>query len=179
MTLAVLAGTLAASAAATPAKRSTSDVQMLSDRSIVTGWSALVRTGSGISTTIHASQLPPGTADTVWWVVFNEPDACNASCDADDFGDPDVQASSLVATGHVVGGSGVANYGARLAVGDASGAVFGPGLLDPWGAEVHLVIRTHGELLSGQVDDQIHSFGEGCNPEPENCKNLQFSIHLP
>jgi hypothetical protein len=62
-------------------------------------------------------------------------------------------------------------------VGDTSGALFGPALLDPFKAEMHLVIRSHGQPLSGMIEEQISSFNGGC--PPNTCANVQASIHQP
>jgi hypothetical protein len=79
----------------------------------------------------------------------------------------------LYATGHVIGGSGTASYGAHLAVGDTSGALFGPGLTNPLGAEIHLVVHDHGPADPAIVAAEIRSFGV-CNLV---CTDVQFSVH--
>lgn len=177
-------------AAADPAARSTADVYMLGGGD-VTGWSTLVRTDSRVSTSVHASDLPGGDATTLWWVIFNDPARCSdGSCGADDIfndpGDPSaglnrdqidaVGISSLFATGHVVGKSGKATYSDGLRVGEErEDPLDGPGLTNPRGAEIHLVVRTHGEADPQQTNEQISTFNAGCNPE---CVNLQASVHL-
>jgi hypothetical protein len=156
-------------------------------------WSRLLRNDSGISLTINTYGLEPGETFTVWWVVFNYPEFCNGGCGEDDvllFGGPaEVQGTVLYATGHVVGGSGQGKFGAHLSVGDASDALLGigPGLVNPRGAEVHVVVRSHGPLQPGLVDDQISTFGGGCNNAPPGtgapgnfaCYDPQGTIHLP
>lgn len=63
----------------------------------------------------------------------------------------------LPAAGHVISESGIAGYGSRLGKGDTAGALFGPGLLNPETADIHLVIRTHGPAEGGMTNDEIHS----------------------
>lgn len=154
------------------------NVYMLSDGPVVTGASSkLTRNDSGVSTTIHTSKLPAGHAVTVWWVVFNHPEHCThgsgaAHCGPGDLlllgGDPAVEGTVLYAAGHVIGGSGVGNYGAHLSVGDTSGVLLGagPGLTNPRGAEIHLVVRSHGPAIPRLVAEQISTFGAGCNNVP-------------
>lgn len=158
---------------------STGDVLTFSDGTVV-GSSRLVRTGSGISASIQTSGLTPDDVVTVWIVVFNHPENCATSpCTADDRLDPDVDAHAVYGTGHVVGGTGTAGYGLHLNVGDASREDLwgsGPALTDPLGAEIHLVLRTHGQRQPGNVNNQSHSANLGCNPQ---CVNVQFSRHLP
>jgi hypothetical protein len=182
---AVVAGIVALSALADSVQRTTSPVTLfMSTVQVPDAWSALVRTDSGISMTLHTSGLAPGSAATVWWVIFNNPGACVAPCDAPDLSSPAVQASVQYATGHVIGGDGVADYGAYLSEGDTAGcAGFGlpcNGLIDSRAALVHLIVRTHGSVVPGFVDEQISSFNGGCNPGERNvgqCANLQASVH--
>ena len=105
--------------------------------------------------------------------------------------DPALRAATQVsvgyAAGHVVDHNGKGNFAARLSVGDTSGfgggtdalppPPFGSGLLNPHGAEVHLVIRTHGAPIPGLVSDQIHTFEGGCAINA--CDDRQFSVHMP
>ena len=87
------------------------------------------------------------------------------------------EASLLWATGTVVGDDGTANFHARLLRRFSLGEVlFGPRLTNAKGAEVHLVVRTHGKVLPDAIAGQVSSFGLGCNPE---CANVQAAIHKP
>lgn len=129
----------------------------------------------------HSSGLTPGTVATAWWAFFNQPKRCATSpCGLPDLNNPDAQPSLLVATGRVVGADGTADFGAFRAVGDTTGAVFGPGLVNAMKAEIHLVVRTHGPAI---LDDpqtlqaQLSTFNGGC--PPNTCANLQISIHQP
>jgi len=126
----------------------------------------------------------PGDAVTVWWVVFNHPENCRVKldnpsfpfrCGETDLSRPGVEASVLYAAGHVVGGSGKAGFGAHLAVGDTTGALFGPGLEPPQltVADVHLVVHDHGPADPGLMPAQIHSF-DVCNTA---CTDVQASVH--
>jgi hypothetical protein len=113
-------------------------------------------------------------------VFFNNPAACVGECDLPDLFNPVVRASVQYAAGHVIGGGGVANYGAYITEGDTSGCAAPSlpcnGLLDSRTALVHLVVRTHGQALPGVIDEQIHSFNGGCNP---TCANVQASVQEP
>jgi hypothetical protein len=93
--------------------------------------------------------------------------------------------------GNVAGGSGKATFAGRRAVGDNSKSLFAqlgapaPGLIDPHGAELHLIPRDHGPAIPGQIPGQIHTFEGGCTPEssfglgngPNTCADIQFSVH--
>jgi hypothetical protein len=69
------------------------------------------------------------------------------------------------------------HFAGRVPVGDAANAVRGPGLLDPYGAEIHLIVRDHGmagtgDLLQHQFNNISPAF---CNVA---CADIQESIHL-
>ena len=168
MALPVLAGSI-----------SRSDVRMLSDSSVV-GTSQLVRTENGISFSLRTSGLVPGSANSIWVVIFNNPGACSGGCDAGDLGTEAVGGRAVWGAGNVAGANGTAGFGGHIPAGPydpdllaKGGGGAGTGL-NPDTAEVHLVVRTHGDAWPGNIADQIHSFGLGCNPE---CANRQASIH--
>jgi hypothetical protein len=147
-----------------------SPVYNIWDPGTVVGTSRLIRTAKGISATLTSTDLPPGHALTMWFGVFNNPAACASNpCTWSDGDNPDVQLDFLYASGHVVGRSGRGTFSAHLKVGDPSGSAFvefggeGIGLLDPWNAEVHLLLHSHGPAQSGQLlKSQITSFLGGC-----------------
>jgi hypothetical protein len=154
-------------------KRTTSPVYSTWDAATVLGRSALVRNENGISATFETSNLLPGQAITLWFGVFNNPAACATSpCTPADAANPDVQADFLWGSGNIVGASGKGAFAGRLAVGDASGSAFiefgmpdaAVGLLDPWNAEIILLLHSHGPALTGQaLKHQLTSFLGGCD----------------
>ncbi len=176
---AALAGIARGDGAATLSSR---EVRLVSDASIVPDASSrLVRDDGGIAMTLQTSGLAAGDAVTVWWVVFNYPENClygradlGIRCGPGDFKNAPVQASVLYATGHVIGGEGVGNFGAYLTISDTTGALFGLGLTNPRGADVHLIVRDHGQAIPDLVAEQISSFNGGCPPNA--CMNVQMSI---
>lgn len=178
-----LAALAAFNASAAPAQRSTANVQLFSDNSVVSGASSTItRTQSGVSMKLNTSGLEAGAAYTVWMVVFNAPANCSDGvCGEDDVLPPpgNVAAEVSVArvAGRVITPSGAANFGGRLNVGDMSEVLFGPGLTNPLDAEVHLIVRGHGDPIPSFIDDQIHTVGGGC--EINVCNDDQFSMHLP
>jgi hypothetical protein len=190
---------------AAPADRTTSNAFWTWDPSGSAGVSTLVRTDAGLSATYQTEGLPPGQAITMWFIVVNNPEACNSSpCSIEDvlFNEA-AQGDFLLGAGKVTGGSGVGNFGGSLKVGDISGSGFpeigmperAVGLLNPRGAEVHLALHSHGPALSGQtLKSQISSFTGGCAvflgnqfgiadgpdavPSQEGeCSTIQASIH--
>ncbi len=75
--------------------------------------------------------------------------------------------------GKVVGPTGAGSF---LSEGDTTGALFGPGLIDSRTAEVHLLVRTHGEVLPMFMPAQINSVGGGCLVNV--CDDVQAAVHL-
>jgi len=158
----------------------TTTVHLFSDGSAVTGSSStLVRNNNGVYMTLLTSGLTPGDAVTIWWVIFNNPAACSHGmfglrCGHGDFSNPAVQASVMYAAGHVVDSNGIAGFGAGLSIGELTRVVlFGPGLTNSLGADVHLVVHDHGPTEPSLMPDEIHSFSV-CNP---TCHDLQFAPH--
>lgn len=176
---------------AAPAQRSTSGIVLFQSSTVVPdAWSSLVRNDGGVAMTIHTTGLPANSADTVWWVVFNQPQHCHYGafglrCGLGDlFNSPAAQPSVMYATGHVLGSDGVGAFGGHLRVDETGGCVAASipphfpcnaGLTNPLGADVHLVIRTHGDPIPGLVHEQISSFDGGCAINA--CRNVQASAH--
>jgi hypothetical protein len=141
--------------------------------------SKLVRTPNGISVSLQTSELPAGHAVTVWALIFNNPSACGAGgCDETrgDLAVPAVQGSLQRVAGHVVGTK--SSFAGHLGIGEATQAAFGPGLLNPYGAQINLIVREHGVAASGELLlQQFH------NPSPRfcnvACSDIQKSVHLP
>lgn len=169
----------------------------------VTGTSTLHRNKNGLTANFKAKGLHPG-AYTLWWVIWNKPEACAnpGACLEPDFANADdVEVEVMYGGGHVVGNNGKGNFSAHLNVGDDSGSVnssfFGippaGGLQvgNTFGAEVHLVLRTHGPVVPGLVNEQIGSYEGGCdNPllyppftvypnEIGKCADIVAAIHAP
>lgn len=158
----------------------------------VVGASILTRYNTSVEATISTTGLAANGAYSWWWVVFNRPQFCVDGCGLDDLpvgatpvsvGDPRVQASLLWGGGFLANGSGAAQVEARLESGKPPGeVVFGPGLRRARGAELHIVLRSHGPAGAGETAQQIASFHGGCTPEEiaaAMCPNanVQFAAH--
>ena len=170
----------------------------------IVGTSTLHRNSSGITVNFKTTDLTPGYAYTLWWVIWNNPGECltpNGCGDPDDidFVNPDVSVDLLYAAGHVVGKSGVGNFSGRLNAGDDSKSIMesviglpsGGGIHsgNTFGAEVHLVLRSHGPAVPELVDEQIGGYLGGCTTffdlfteipdEVGECGDIEFAIHSP
>ena len=141
----------------------------------VVGEATLKRSKEGVNVTIHTTELGPGNAYTIWWIIFNNPDACVASCAGSDLGNPAVEGSVMNATGRVADSDGNARFSAFLPVGfmhtnPSSGnlrQLLGPGLQNVKGAEIHIVVRCHGLATGSDPSDnpveQISTLLGDCN----------------
>ena len=172
----------------------------------VVGSSQLVRTDRGVSATLETSGLEPGHVVTLWWIVANAPERCQAGlgeltqCGPGDHLAGRGEMSVHYGAGRIVTTAGSARYGANLRVGDTSRVLFEgePGLTDARGAEVILLLKTHGPKTPGTVSDQLRTFAGGCDEAPEdflplivrpevfgtpgdfeNCAETQISVHSP
>jgi hypothetical protein len=177
----------------------TSGVYWFPDMQVVQGANAgLLRTADALRTRTHSAGLDHRHVMTLWWVIFNYPEECNEGeggpCGMPDLFDPAVAPACLYADGSMVGGNGQARFHDRLLVGasrDSCLPHFGGtdhGLQNPLGAEVHLVVRSHGPLIPGMVKEQRSTFAGGCMVDlepgvvPENpgeCADLQFAVFPP
>ena len=188
------------------AVQESSNVFWFEDASEVEGAEAtLLRTGSNVRMTIQTTDLDPHHTYTVWWVVFNNPEECENGCGEPDLFNDDVGGSVLYAAGHIIGGNGKGHFAGSLRTGDLRGCqapwdafdleliggegeldMCRDGLVDPQGAEIHLVVRTHGERIPGMVQDQINTFAGGCTAEssfgaadgPNECEDQQFAVFM-
>jgi len=149
------------------------------------GTAQLSRTAEGVNVTINTTALTPGAAYTIWWIIFNNPSACDpAGCGLADLGTAAVEGSVMNATGRVADATGNATFSAFLPVGfmhtePASGngrQLLGPGLQNPTGAVIHVVIRCHG-LWSGNIEQISTVAGDCLNAaSPTGCYDAQVIV---
>lgn len=180
-------------------------VHRFEDLSVVDDAKAeLVRMDHGIYMNVQTKDLEPGHVVTMWYVVFNNPEACSGGeCGEDDVfnlnadgsfilnddGSPPmnleaweaIQLSLLRADGMVVGPDGTAEFRGHLPVGDTIEAIAGPGLLDAYKAEVHAVLRDHMEPQPDILNEMRTSMNVGCGEmfPFEPCMDPQFAVFKP
>lgn len=189
--------------AAASSYQQTSEMIDFSTGAALRGSGVLRRTASHLSLRLAAMDLDANSAYSVWWAVFNKPENCIVAqqCgEADLFESPGmlsptnvptVMISTFYAAGFVTGSDGVANVSAEIETGvlpnglfvdqgwsepvgfgpdSNSGVLQGNGL----GAEVHVVLRTHGPSIAGSVGNQITTFTGLCDSQA--CANQQAVI---
>lgn len=136
---------------------------------------SLVRGSNGITTNVHTFVTAPG-AYTLWWVVFNHPQNCQTYLCT--FDEPDFV---IGATGHPVNGAEISNLSARLNVGGPYNNEIlyegpDPGLTNPDGALITLVIRYHGTDLESGGSKQFRRFLAGCPDDGAPCEDVQLVV---
>ena len=154
----------------------------------------LVRTNDGVFVTLHSSGFADGTVVTGWIAIFNRPQHCATQpCSPADFANPAVGGSGYNFGGRSIGPDGSISLGAFRAVDDATGAGTPVNpmppvpLLDPYSAEIHIVLRSHGPAVGDPL--QFTTFNGGCPPNPAGmpgvvspavgCVNAHASVHMP
>lgn len=163
--------------------------------------STLVRTNRGVSVSVHAAGLEPGDVYTLWWIIFNRPQACMGNpefpefncVERDDAFDPVTEPSLGWAAGRVVDEYGFASFNAHLLLGEGMERVVPAGglpIFDDWQrgltsrvAEIHVALRSHGQaeaLLtqdpSGELlEEALTSLFGGCNTN--ECVTTHFAVH--
>ena len=137
----------------------------------------LTRMQDGVELNLDTT-LPGEATYTVWWLIFNNPESCVDGCGVDDLRTSSVNASVFWAAGDITGIDGKASFNSKLPVGflpsGLDRVLFGPGLSDPFSAEIHNIVRSHGPVISGLEKEQISTFNGGC--PPNICADLQFAV---
>lgn len=146
---------------------------------IVAGDSSIIRSGDVVTYSVRARHLDRSRAYVLWAFVFNAPEACVSSpCGNADLGDPATGPSLF----RLSGGSSD-DFGNVLLSGlindrdQAASAVFGAGLTNPAGAEMHFVLRDHGIPGRSGFQGERGSYYSGCTPDVSRCENKAMAIH--
>jgi hypothetical protein len=161
-----------------------------------TGAVRLVRTRNDLSASVHVTDLNPNSAFTIWAAIFNRPGECTTNpagpvhCSATDLAavpNP-ARASAFNVGAFVTGADGTANVNIHISSGAPPEGIFvlfgqgglndngvSPGLSagNGFGAEVHVVIRSHGLIIPDAITAQLSQFNGGC--PPNMCGNVQVA----
>ena len=150
--------------------------------------SVMQRSRHGVSVSFRTTGLEPDTVYTLWMLVFNNPQFCehplaivNCNPGAGDLAIPAVEGSVLWAAGGISDASGQIELASSVFNdGSTPGLkLSGPGLLDPFRPEVHLVLKRHGlaaELeATGELETALTT-NRGCVVA---CRDVQAAAHLP
>ena len=157
------------------------DAVDFTSHAVIAGGSTLVRHARSVDMTFHTTGLEPGAVYTAWWVIFNKPEYCfTTPCGADDLrtGPGTPETALMWAAGQIAGADGTANFSASMRKNQAPGEILmGKGLQKVKRAEIHIVLRGHGQPIPGLTAEQLGSFAGGCDVNV--CIDEQAAVHLP
>ena len=163
-----------------------------------TARASLVRRTDGVAFSVHADQLRPGHAYTVWFVAINNPSACAATpCSGPDIVlNLETDSQVTYGAGHISGASGRAGFAGAIQAGPIQGWLPNGGLWDPMTAQIQLVLNDHGPMLRAYMPEMIHTYRAGCTdasipgifpataradgtPGPNACQLYQVAVFNP
>jgi hypothetical protein len=160
------------------------------DEKVAGAFSRIERTVDGIDFRLTTTGLPPGHVATLRGEVFNHPENCShglppLECGEQDLGDPSVEGSVVFMASSLLRATDMTTFFGWLPADDASRAISGPGLTNPSGAAIHLIVMDHGPPLPDNFRDQSTTLGAGCinpppgagAPGPNSCTDLQYAVH--
>jgi hypothetical protein len=147
-------------------------------------WAQLVRNDSGATFNFHAQELKPGHVYTIWFIIVNDPSACDTTpCTGADFilNSEAVQSDVVYGAGHVVGDSGQSTFSGHIAAGELANSWYGHGFTNPRGAEIFLTLNDHGPMIPELVNDMLSTYRGGCTDEslPEIFPDTAFADGIP
>jgi len=124
----------------------------------IAGGATLTRDDDSIHVRGALSGIKKKTVYSVWWIIFNSPANCSGGGEgvcggADVFPGGPADAGVRNASGFITGTDGTAYFVGELEEGEPpAGLDAGFGQLnDVMGAEIHLVIQSHGRAVPGTV----------------------------
>lgn len=152
----------------------------------ISGEATLTRSKDGLWLAIAAEGLVEGHAYTLWWVIFDNPAGCkDGGCGLDDLDRTSARVTLVNGDGFVAGG-GVDEFQTHLDRHDVGGreVLLGDpsGVDNPYKAEVHVVVRSHGEGEANPADlaVQTSTFGGFCNlpvpPTEDGCLDVGAAV---
>lgn len=162
---------------------------------LIQGDATLFRAADGVTLRAAMSGLEDGHAFTLWFVVFDNPAGCVGGCGADDVSRASARATVVNGGGDVAvnDAAGVAVLRGELARHNAEGAQVLAGdakaLDNPYRAEIHVIVRSHGpaEADPGDLALQTSQVLAFCNlpPAPDQsppmsgCQDQGLIVFLP
>ncbi|MEM7281453.1 MAG: hypothetical protein AAF438_07475 [Pseudomonadota bacterium] len=167
-----------------------SDHYLWGSDEVVIGATILIRDfdAETVRASVSTKALEADHAYSLWWAVYNYPEYCRVphQCDCEDLelvgGDPRIKVSVFWAGGFTADDNGSAETSLQLRPGKTTRPILGQskdyGLVNLEGAEIHLILRTHGLAgMWGTVAEQISKLKQAC--PPEQCTNVFRSFHPP
>lgn len=149
----------------------------------LSGTATLTRDSKGLWLSGNSPELVDGHAFTVWAAVFENSNACATTCGAGDLGTRSAQATISNFGGFVADASG--DFEIHLSRHDASrqnlGGAGRPGVQNTYSAEIHFIVRSHGEAETdaGDLAAQTSEVAAFCNLPAVGCEDQGLIVYLP
>jgi hypothetical protein len=148
-------------------------------RKIAGGEARLVADETGIFVNMTTDELEDNHVYTLWVITINNPEVCQANpCTP-----PEILGQSDALHSNVTWGDSLLysdearmEFTAFLPVGEVVEGWFGNGLTNPLGAEIHLIINDHGEVIPEMAANMLNTYRGGCSddslppPFPDSAK---------
>lgn len=131
---------------------------------------SLETTGSGATARLETTEVEPGNAYTLWFVIVNAPEECAdhpEPCEASDvLGSLETESQVAFGDGALATDDGRATFEASFEAGSVPGGWYeGRGFTDPLGAEIHLTLNDHGPALDDYMPAMIETYRTGCTDD--------------
>jgi hypothetical protein len=151
---------------------------------------------NGIALRFATSNLEENHAYTLWVAMINNPEECSESpCPSPEvLGNSDaLQTEMTLGDSLLYSDEALMEFSSFIPAGDVPEGWFGNGLTNPLGAEIHLVVQDHGELIPDMASTMLNTVRGGCTdesvpppypevakadgePGPNTCRGMQFAI---
>lgn len=128
----------------------------------------LVMVEDGVFVSLRTQNLKPGHVHTLWFVTIANPAACATSpCTGKDVlkKTDAVKSDAGFAGGVVANADGSAAFAHFQAQGALVNGWFGTGLNDIASTEIHLVVKDHGPVIEGRLNEMLTSFRDACRTD--------------
>ena len=160
------------------------------------GTATLVSTKDGIAARFVTTNLEENHAYTLWVAMINNPEACSAHpCPGPEvLGNTDAVQSEMVQGDSLLYSKDAhMEFTTFIPAGDVPDGWYGNGLTNPMGAEIHLVVQDHGELIPDMATTMLNTVRGGCTdesvpppypdvakadgePGPNTCRGIQVAV---
>lgn len=128
----------------------------------------LLITKEGANVSLSTRQLAPGHIYTWWFIVFNNPEKCEAKpCNIKDFLNraDETMADAGYADVTMADDKGEAQLSTYVPKGPLKQAWYGNGLQNLKSAEIHMALHDHGKLLPEMAETMMMTYRGGCTTE--------------
>lgn len=132
------------------------------------GHATLYTGENGTTMVFITSELEANHVYTAWWVLMNNPSACETTpCSPTDvIGNAEAVGTQITfADSLIADESGQATFASYLPAGTIDNGWYDQDFENPLTAEIHIVINDHGELISDLAQSMLSTYRGGCTDD--------------